>query len=352
MNPQPCLVIVEKSNRGSGWVKKPRRTDSKTSLVKSENLRRSINTDRILMMDSGEPEEHDSDEGEYQSLEEQDMVQYRVCYSHPKYTKELDFCKKEDVKKKRCPAGRSGNNPGRQKRVVSCKRKTHHLNICRRKQPATWKTYDVANKENEMACVQDMEEIFYMDPWEFPLTAPHPNKTDEAGSKNSDYFTELSKDHNTMTEVLFGRNLRLSVALTLWQRNVGELLTYFLRIQDTGVFVDFLPVITKSLDGESESPSVSIGCCVDLFPLVKKVLTTPYEEHLVAGLRLVQSVLRHWWPELSASGGTDTQSMDGNIEVFKQQLKEFWNQEPHLSSVPGSAGEIAKVIDYYLLQLP
>lgn len=46
---------------------------------------------RILMMDSEEPEEHDSDEGEYQSLEEQDMVQYRVCYSHPKYTKEVSF---------------------------------------------------------------------------------------------------------------------------------------------------------------------------------------------------------------------------------------------------------------------
>ncbi|CAB1335143.1 unnamed protein product [Coregonus sp. 'balchen'] len=298
---------------------------------------------RIFMMDS---EEHDSDEGEYQCLEEQDMIQCRVPYSHAKNTKEASF------RKEGCPAGRSGNNPGRQKRVVSCKRKTHHLTISRRKQPATVRTYDVANKENEMACVQDMEEMFYMDPWEFPLTAPHHNKTDEAGSKDSDYFTELSKDHNTMTDVLFGRNLRLSVALTLWQRNVGELLTYFLRIQDTGVFVDFLPVITKSLDGESASPSVSIGCCVDLFPLVEKVLTSQYEEHLVVGLGWVQSVLRHWWPELSASGRTDTQSMDGNVRVFKQQLKEFWNQEPNLSSVPGSAGEIAKFIDYYLLQLP
>nr|XP_023850768.1 KATNB1-like protein 1 [Salvelinus alpinus] len=100
-----------------------------------------------------------------------------------------------------------------------------------------------------------------MDPWEFPPTAPNANKTDEAGSKDNDYFTELSKDHNIMTEVLFGRNLRLNLALTLWRRNVGELLTYFL-----------------SLDDESESSSVSIGCCVDLFPLVKKVLTSPYEE--------------------------------------------------------------------------
>lgn len=45
----------------------------------------------------------------------------------------------------------------------------------------------------------------------------------------ANYVFQLTRDHNTMTDVLFGRNLRLKVALTLWQRNVGELLTYFLR---------------------------------------------------------------------------------------------------------------------------
>lgn len=89
-----------------------------------------------------------------------------------------------------------------------------------------------------------------------------------------DNVFQLTRDHSTMTDVLFGRNLRLKVSLTLWQRNVGELFTYFLRyvvvgfknvtrsmsarifksivislslcrIQDIGVFVDFLPLISK-----------------------------------------------------------------------------------------------------------
>lgn len=34
-----------------------------------------------------------------------------------------------------------------------------------------------------------------------------------------------------MTEVLSGRNLRLKVSSTLWHRNVGELLAYFLRFK-------------------------------------------------------------------------------------------------------------------------
>uniref|UniRef100_A0A8C8EXQ0 Uncharacterized protein n=1 Tax=Oncorhynchus tshawytscha TaxID=74940 RepID=A0A8C8EXQ0_ONCTS len=129
--------------------------------------------------------------------------------------------------------------------VVYCKWKTHHLTIIRRKQRSTGRTYD----------------IVYMDPWEFPPTAYHTNKTDEAGSKDNDYFSEV---------------------------NVGELLTYFLRIKDT-----------CNLDDESESSSVSIGCCVDLYPLVKKVLT----------------MLKHWWPDLSTSRGTNAQSMDGTNSV-------------------------------------
>ncbi|XP_052342147.1 KATNB1-like protein 1 [Oncorhynchus keta] len=97
-----------------------------------------------------------------------------------------------------------------------------------------------------------------MDPWEFPPTAHHTNKTDEAGSKDNDYFTEL----------LFGRNLTKSsldpVTKKCWR-------TAYIFFKDQRHF----------LDDESESSSVSIGCCVDLFPLVKKVLTSPYEDYLV-----------------------------------------------------------------------
>ncbi|XP_071781373.1 KATNB1-like protein 1 isoform X1 [Centroberyx gerrardi] len=297
-----------------------------------------------------------SEEGEYQNLEDalqQDMVQYKVSYSHGRNTKEVDYDKKEEFNKKRCTVGRSGNNPGRVKRVVSCKRKTHHLTVARKKQPGSGRTYDTANKENEVTCMQDVQqEIFDMDPWEFPPNVNNYHKTGRTSSQHTDCFTltELVRDHSTMTNVLFGRNLRLKVALTLWQRNVGELLTYFLRIQDTGVFVDFLPLITKSIT--EDSPSITIGCCVDLFPLVKKVVTSPYEEYLIVGLKWINSVLKNWWEELRASGYSGpTNPLDKNFQVFNQQLLEMWHQEPFLKSVPGTAGDNAKAIDSFLSQL-
>lgn len=160
---------------------------------------------------------------------------------------------------------RSGNNPGRVKRVVSCKRKTHHLTVVRKKQLGSGRNYDAANKENEMNCIQDMkQEIFDMDLWDLPLNVNNNDRTGRTGSEQTEYATltevrndivcplcygccknyfvtniqikltqpcvfQLTRDHNTMTNVLFGRHLRLKVALTLWHRNIGELLTYFLR---------------------------------------------------------------------------------------------------------------------------
>ncbi|XP_060938354.1 KATNB1-like protein 1 [Limanda limanda] len=300
-----------------------------------------------------------SEDGDYQGLEHashHEAAQYRVTYPHWRNITDVDYDKNEEFNKRRYSVSRSGNNPGRVKRVVSCKRKTHHLTVVRRKQLGSGRTFDAANKENEMSCLQDVrQEIFDMDPLEFPLNVTHNHRTGRTGYEQADCsaLSELTKDHSAMTDVLFGRNLRLKVAFTLWQRNVGELLTYFLRIQDTGVFVDFLPLISRSID--EDSMKITIGCCVDLFPLVKEVLTKPYEEYLIVGLNWIHSVLKKWWEQLRASGynGSSETVLENyrNFQVFNQRLVELWLEEPSLKFVPGAAGEKAKVIDSYLSQL-
>lgn len=99
----------------------------------------------------------------------------------------------------RYPVSRSGNNPGRVKRVVSCKRKTHHLTVARRKQLGSGRTCDAANKENETKVLQGtQQDIFSMDPWDFPFYVNNINNnqgTDRTGSEEADYcvLTEVSK---------------------------------------------------------------------------------------------------------------------------------------------------------------
>ncbi|KAM9704705.1 KATNB1-like protein 1 isoform 1-T1 [Menidia menidia] len=208
----------------------------------------------------------------------------------------------------------------------------------------------MANKENEVAC-SDVRGIHCYDNCGQPVNSAEASKMAGASSKYSD-FTELSKDHEAMTRVLFGRDLRLKVALTLWRKNACELVAYLIRIQDTGVLLDCLPILTNNL--QTEAPCLSLGCCVDLMPQVKVILASKYEEHIKVGLHWVQSVIKKWWPELSRNEKRlqDSRSEDRNVDAMKQRLKDLWKEGARLCLIPGSVGELAKAIQAYLSQLP
>ena len=116
----------------------------------------------------------------------------------------------------RYSASRSGNNPGRVKRVVSCKRKTHHLTVARRKQLGSGRTFDAANKENEMSCLQDgQQEIFDMDPLEFPLNVNHNHRTGRTGYEQADCsaLSEVRRSAQYVSVLNVGGSLTCSICL-------------------------------------------------------------------------------------------------------------------------------------------
>ncbi|KAK7907580.1 hypothetical protein WMY93_016192 [Mugilogobius chulae] len=170
---------------------------------------------------------------------------------------------------------------GKAKKLQPNKRKGHPLEVVgvklHRKASDVGCARDpgMANKENELTCTDDARANYYNDIRGLPVNAVDGSKMAGASSKYSD-LNELSKDHEAMSQVLFGRSLRLKVALSLWRRNASELVAYLIRIQDSGVLLDCLPVLTNNL--QNEAPCLSLGCCVDLMPQVKLILTSKYEE--------------------------------------------------------------------------
>lgn len=236
-------------------------------------------------------------------------------------------------------------------KVVVCKRKALHQALSpayRRKQHQKGWGCDMANKENEIAA-GNLHEKLQNDRHPFLLHSSDSSspQTEGASSKYSSFFAEVSKDHETMAQVLFSRNLRLNVALTFWRkRSVNELVAYLVRVQDLGVIADCLPVLTNSL--QEDKASVSVGCCVDLLPLVKSLLKSKFEEYVIVGLNWLQAIVKKWWTQLSASS---EESSDENVLMLKRELSGMWQQESHLASVPGYTGNIAKDLDGYLSQL-
>ncbi|XP_026175183.1 KATNB1-like protein 1 isoform X2 [Mastacembelus armatus] len=269
----------------------------------------------------------------------------------------VDIINKEELGKERLQVHYRVHSPGKAKRLSSCKRKGYPLEgvglklHCRTSDVCCAREPGMANKENEVTCSDGVRGIHCNDNCGLPMNSAEASKMAGASSKYID-FIELSKDHEAMTHILFGRNLRLKVAQTLWRRNASELVAYLIRIQDTGVLLDCLPVLTNNL--QTEAPCLSLGCCLDLMPQVKVILTSKYEEHIVVGLHWVQSIIRKWWPELSKNEKRlqDSCSEDRNIEVMRQRLKDLWKEGTQLCLAPGPTGELAKAIESYLSQLP
>ena len=96
-----------------------------------------------------------------------------------------------------------------------------------------------------------------------------------------------------MAQVLFSRNLRLNLALTFWRkRSISELVAYLVRREDLGVVVDCLPVLANSL--QEEKQYISLGCCVDLLPLVKSLLQSRFDKYVIVGFNWLQAVIKRW----------------------------------------------------------
>ncbi|XP_037358046.1 KATNB1-like protein 1 [Talpa occidentalis] len=247
--------------------------------------------------------------------------------------------------------GQAVKSPDKLHKVIYRRKKVHPFpNPCyRKKQSPTSGDCDMANKENELACAGHLPEKLRPDSRTYVVNSSDSSspQTENPSSKYSTFFSEVSQDHETMAQVLFSRNLRLNVALTFWRkRSISELVAYLVRIEDLGVVVDCLPVLTNSL--QEEKQYISLGCCVDLLPLVKSLLKSKFEEYVIVGLNWLQAVIKRWWSELSSK--TEIIN-DGNIQILKQQLSGLWEQENHLTLVPGYTGNIAKDVDAYLLQL-
>ncbi|XP_048393181.1 KATNB1-like protein 1 isoform X1 [Stegostoma tigrinum] len=226
-------------------------------------------------------------------------------------------CKEVTPKVRRLSTGQTKKTLHRTSKTTCCKKKTRRrvqsIVGNGKQHPNLW-SCDMANKENEVVCSGAVPKLCNDN------RSSQLNSSDSSASQTStsvtyaDYFAQISKDHATMTQVLFGRNLRLNVALTFWQKSASELVAYLVRIHDIAVTADCLPVLTKSL--EEEKQSISVGCCVDLLPLAQELLRSRYEEYLIVGLNWLRAVLKQWWPELSANTANNDETHVADRPTF------------------------------------
>ncbi|XP_063039712.1 KATNB1-like protein 1 isoform X2 [Engraulis encrasicolus] len=318
-------------------------------------------------------EDHD-DEGGYQSVDDgsadDEGRMYWIRFSSAKHL-EVESSTKEETIKKRNPIVRSGNAPGRLKRVLSSKRKKHRpltVSTAIRRKQLQGKLQDAAGGEGQFSSTfgsRDGDETRGAMPLkerEMPnrLSQKGQQRTeyqplvarDEVDTKYRDFFKEVTGEHSRMTQVLSGRLLRLKIACSLWKRSSEELLTYLLRLEDISLLVDCLPIITKRL--QQETSDISLGFCVELLPLVKSALQSPFEDYLTVALNWVQSVQNKWWPQFMGQCDKElnTDLSDRNIYTIRSQLQALREHASRICLFSGNTGKIAKSVQASLVQLP
>ncbi|EHB06221.1 hypothetical protein GW7_18055 [Heterocephalus glaber] len=120
-------------------------------------------------------------------------------------------------------------------KVFYHRKKVHHPfpNSCyQKKQSPRSGGCDMANKENELACAGHLPEKLHHNSQTYVINSSDSgsSQTESQSSKYSGFFSQVSQDHETMAQVLLGRNLRSNMALIFWRkRSLSELVAYLVR---------------------------------------------------------------------------------------------------------------------------
>ncbi|RXN06366.1 ER membrane complex subunit 7 [Labeo rohita] len=146
-----------------------------------------------LIMATGSHVESNAEVHRLKQAQPHDLLKRMVCSGDEKNMREVDYSLKDETDQERFPVGRCVHKYSKAKRAVVSKKKTRHSGVgsraCRRS-PTASRTSDMANKENELTCADDVQAILYSDNCGFPVNSTDASKMAGAGSKYSDYFTE------------------------------------------------------------------------------------------------------------------------------------------------------------------
>ncbi|XP_029195389.2 KATNB1-like protein 1 isoform X3 [Acropora millepora] len=113
---------------------------------------------------------------------------------------------------------------------------------------------------------------------------------------------KISKGHATMITVLQTRLLRLRAAQTLWHKDTNALIEYLLRMKDDSVLVDVMPFLTSRVREVSpDGQALSMGACLEMLPALERLLTSKFEDYVIAGLNMIREMIKRWWMQLKVA---------------------------------------------------
>nr|XP_039256219.1 KATNB1-like protein 1 [Styela clava] len=110
----------------------------------------------------------------------------------------------------------------------------------------------------------------------------------------------ITENHQKMIDILESRKIKLNAALSFWKNeDIQQLVTFLLRTNDDSLFVDVIPHLASSIrENNAIGKKVTLGICVELLPVLQRLLKTKFEDYVVASLDFMRIMSQNWYMEL------------------------------------------------------
>ncbi|XP_033101055.1 katanin p80 WD40 repeat-containing subunit B1-like isoform X2 [Anneissia japonica] len=152
-------------------------------------------------------------------------------------------------------------------------------------------------------------------PWNNDIQCSEPTSEkqtvpeDEAINQEPDEVRQITSGHKNMAMILGNRLIQVKAAHTFWQKSPDSLVSYLLRTNDDATTVDVLPHLSFNVKNKTnKGKELTMGACLDLLPVLQRILGSKYEDYIVASLDMILGILRNWWKDLAALGESPLKS--------------------------------------------
>ncbi|XP_046847734.1 KATNB1-like protein 1 [Xenia sp. Carnegie-2017] len=177
-------------------------------------------------------------------------------------------------------------------------------------------------------------------------------------NRSENFLYEISKGHQMMMSVLSNRLLRLTAAQTLWYKDMNSFMEYILRLDDDAVMTDILPILSKRVKADGPDLStLSMGACLDLLPVLEKLLNSKYEDYIIASIDMIREIMKRWWKQLQMMGKKEEEELNSDLQCSRSVrgvyilLIAMNHRIEALASRSGKIGEKSKVLQQLLALL-
>jgi len=126
---------------------------------------------------------------------------------------------------------------------------------------------------------------------------------------------QILSGHHAMCQMLTQRLTNIRVLRSLWMQDRRGAIQHVQQLNDTSISVDFIKQAVK------KEKDLTLDLCVGVLPVVRHILTSSYESHLIVGLEATATIWHAFGDLITKTLATKSHVVDVSLEDRKDKCR-------------------------------